>query len=100
MSFNLILLWAQHESDGEFVELKKVFDTEFSNQFNVQICTTTKDAIDYYTKKTSRPTIIIAKLGQTKDTLAQPLIETIRRNEARTFIILHSHTACADPNLR
>jgi len=50
--------------------------------------------------KSSRPLIVITKLGRTDETLGQPLIETIRQRDKRTFIILHSHKVCADPNLR
>jgi len=100
--FDLVLLWAPIESDVDYSELQNLLKTEFSNQFVLHSFTTTQEAIKHVEsiKNSSRPLIIITKLGRTDESLGQILIETIRRYDKRAFIILHSHKACADPNLR
>jgi hypothetical protein len=100
--FDLVLLWVPQESDADYSELQKLLTTEFPNQFSVHSFTTTQEAIKHVqsTTKSSRPVVVITKLGRTNESLGQPLIETIRRDDKRTFIILHSHKTCADPNLR
>jgi hypothetical protein len=100
--FDLILLWSPDQSDADYPELRKLLETEYSNQFHVNAFTTTQEAVKSAKSmiKSSRPLIVITKLGRTDETLGQPLIETIRQHDKRTFIILHSHKVCADPNLR
>lgn len=102
MSFDLLLLWVPEESDSDYPELRKLLDTQFANQFQVSSFTKTADAIKHVQSKSdsSRPMVVITKLGKTENSLGQPLIETIRQHDKRTFIILHSHKACAEPNLR
>lgn len=100
--FDLILLWTPKESDADYPELKKLLETEYANQFLVHSFTLTQEAIKFVQARTNaaRPLIVITKLGTTNENLGQPLIEAIRRQEKRTFIILHSHKACADPSPR
>jgi hypothetical protein len=100
--FDLVILWAPEESDVDYSELQKLLTTEFPTQFIVHSFTKTQEAIQYVQsiKNSSRPLIVITKLGTTNESLGQIFIETIRRNDKRTFIILHSHKTCADPNLR
>jgi len=100
--FDLVILWVPKESDVDYSELQKLLTTEFPTRFIVHSFTKTQEAIQHVQsiKNSSRPLIVITKLGKTKESLGQILIETIRRNDKRTFIILHSHKTCADPNLR
>ncbi len=100
--FDLILLWVPEQSDADYSELRKLLDIEYVNQFNVHAFTNTKEAIQAVKSKikSSQPLIVITKLGMTEESLGQPLVETIRQREKRTFIILHSHKVCADPDLR
>jgi hypothetical protein len=100
--FDLVVLWAHEESDADYAEFQNLLKNEFPTQFNVQMFTKTQDAIKHVQslEKSSRPLIVITKLGTTDETLGQTLIETIRLRDKRPFIILHSHKACADPNLR
>jgi hypothetical protein len=100
--FDLVLLWAPIESDVDYCELQNLLNKEFSNKFIVHLFKITQEAIKHVEsiKNSSRPLIVITKLGRTNESLGQPLIETVRRYDKRTFIILHSHKVCADPNLR
>ncbi|UJR32025.1 hypothetical protein I4U23_019493 [Adineta vaga] len=98
--FDLILLWLPTESDTDYIELQNSVKTEFPTQLQVNLFTKTQDAIKYFESDRSLPAIVITKLGMTDESLGQPLIETIRRHDKRTFIILHSYKVCADPNLR
>ena len=100
--FDVILLWVPEQSDAEYTELRKLLDVDYANQFRIHAFTNTQEAISAVKSKakSSQPLIVITKLGKTADDLGQPLIEDIRRREKQTFIILHSHTACNDPNTR
>ena len=98
--FNVVILWSSTESDTEYSELQNLFKTEFPTQFRLHLFTKTQDAIKHTESKVSLPTIVITKLGMTEESSGQTLIEAIRREDKRTFIILHSHKVCADPNLR
>ncbi|CAF1028072.1 unnamed protein product [Adineta steineri] len=100
--FDLVLLWSPHESETDYPELQNLLKTEFSNQFNIHLFTQTQDAIKHVESKSnsSLPVIVITKLGMTDESLGEPLIEIIRHRNKSTFIILHSHKVCADPNLR
>ena len=97
--YDLVLLWAPEESDVEHVELRKLLDTVYEKQFLVHSFVNTDEAIKFMqsNSKPVRPMIVITKLGTQGDNLGQKLIEAIRAHDNRTFIILHSHTACADP---
>ncbi|CAF3902294.1 unnamed protein product [Rotaria sp. Silwood1] len=100
--FDLILLWSSQESDVEYTELQNLLKTEFPTQFIIHSFITSEQAIKHIesTKNPSRLTIVITKLGTNDENSGQILVETIRRHEKHTFIIIHSHTACNDPNLR
>jgi Cft2 family RNA processing exonuclease len=100
--FDVILLWTPEQSNADYTELRKLLDVEYVNQFRIHAFTNTQEAISAVKSKTksSQPLIVITKLGTTQENLGQPLIEDIRQREKQTFIILHSHTACVDPNLR
>ncbi|CAF0880867.1 unnamed protein product [Adineta ricciae] len=98
--FDVVILWSPTESDTEYSELQNLFKTEFPTQFRLHLFTKALDAVIHTESKTSLPTIVITKLGMTEQSSGQPLIEAIRRQDKRTFIILHSHKVCADPNLR
>ncbi|CAF4433817.1 unnamed protein product [Rotaria sp. Silwood2] len=100
--FDLILLWSSQESDVEYVELQNLLKTEFPTEFIIHSFTTSQQAIQHVqsTKNSSRLAIIITKLGTNDENSGQMLVETVRRHEKHTFIIIHSHTACADPNFR
>lgn len=100
--FDLVLLWVPEESDNDYLELDKLLKTEFSNQFNIHLFTITQEAIGHLEarKTSSRPLIIITKLGKTNESLGEVLIKKMRHSDKQAFIILHSHKACADPNLR
>jgi hypothetical protein len=100
--FDLVLLWNPIETDVDYPELEKLLKNEFSNQFSVHLFTITQEAIKHIESRTksSQPLIVITKLGTTNENLGQTLIEAIRLRDKCSFIILHSHKACADPNLR
>lgn len=100
--YDLVILWVPEKSDVDYPELQKLLNTDFLNQFNIHTFTQTQEAIKYVETRTnsSLPLIVITKLGKTNESLGQPLIEKIRHSEKRTFIILHSHKVCDDPNLR
>ncbi|CAF1227682.1 unnamed protein product [Rotaria sordida] len=100
--FDLILLWSPQESDAEYVELQNLLKTEFPTEFIIHSFTTSQQAIKHVLamKNPSRLSIIITKLGMNDENSGQILIETIRHQDKHTFIIIHSHTACADPNIR
>jgi hypothetical protein len=100
--FDLVVLWSPSEPDADYPQLENLLKNEFPTQFIVQMFTKTQEAIKHVQSlaKSPRPLIVITKLGKTDESLGQILIETIRRNEKQTFIILHSHKVCADPNLR
>ncbi|CAF3420491.1 unnamed protein product [Rotaria socialis] len=100
--FDLILVWSSQESDADYLELQNLLKTEFPNEFLIYSFTTTKQAIEHVQsiKKPSRLSIVITKLGTNEETSSKPLIEAIRSHDKHTFIILHSCTACRDPNIR
>jgi hypothetical protein len=100
--FDLVILWPPKESDTDYPELQNLLKTEFPTQFNLHLFTKTQEAIKHIESKSnsSLPIIVVTKLGTTEESLGQTLIETIRSHDKRPFIILHSHTVCADPNLR
>jgi hypothetical protein len=100
--FDLILLWSPDPSDTDYQKVQDLLQTEFATQLQLHEFTKTQEAIKHLESRdnASRPSIIITKLGVTEESLGQPLIETIRQRDKRTFIILHSHKVCADPALR
>lgn len=100
--FDLILLWTPEQSDLDYVEIRKLLDGDYRKGFLVHSFGKTDEAISFVQsrKEQVRPMLVMTKLGTTNDNLGQKLIETIRARDKRTFIILHSHTACADPNIR
>lgn len=100
--FDLVLLWQPAQSDVEYTELRKLIDTVYEKQFLVHAFIQVDEAIKFVqsNNKSVRPMVVITKLGTQNDNLGQKLIETIRLHDKRSFIILHSHTACADPNHR
>ena len=100
--FDLILLWTPQQSDLDYVEIRKLLDGDYRKEFLVHSFDKTDGAISFVQSRNEpvRPMLVMTKLGTTNDNLGQKLIETIRAHDKRTFIILHSHTACADPNTR
>lgn len=100
--FDLILLWTPEQSDVDYVEMRKLLDGDYGKAFLVHSFDKTDEASRFVQsrKKPVRPMVVMTKLGTTNDSLGHKLIETIRAHDKQTFIILHSHTACADPNIR
>jgi hypothetical protein len=100
--FDLVLLWKPEESDNDYSELQNLLKSDFSTQFLVHSFTTAQEAIEHIHSNASstRSLIVLTKLGTTDESLGETLIKNIRRHDKRAFIILHSHKACADPDLR
>lgn len=100
--YDLILHWPSNETDSEYTAFENLLKTEFPTQFSISLFTTVDPAIEHAKSitKSARLSIVITKLGTSDKTLGKSLIEEIRKREKHTFIILHSHTACNDPNIR
>lgn len=102
-SFDLILLWKPEPvSDSDYSALENLFSAAFPNQFNVHAYQTATQAIKHFQSRTqsSPPLIVITKLGKDAESSGEVLVKTIRDDNKSTFIILHSHKACADADLR
>ena len=100
--FDLIILWSPDESDLDYVELQNLLHTEFPTQFITNSFTKTQAAINHIQsrKHAPQPLIIITKLGKNNESLGEPLIKTVRQYDKHTFIVLHSHEACTEPDYR
>lgn len=100
---NLIINWPfQTASDANYELLDRRLKSEYSNQIEVFTHQNQRNAIEdiMKLKDSKRPIVLITKLGTSDETSGEKVINTLREHKKTAFIILHSHTACSNPNTR
>ncbi|CAF1102029.1 unnamed protein product [Didymodactylos carnosus] len=102
----IVALYAEY-NNSELVQVQSMLKADYPDII-LHHCLTVKDAIKKINSTIStsiteicpRPFVVLTKLGQTDEDAGHILIKTIRKFDKRIFIILHSHKASNDPDLR
>lgn len=99
---DVIVFWPEETSDEDYAPLEIVLKIQLKDQILVHSFHQRDDALKQFETltKSSRPLVLITKLGKNADNSGEFLIHHIRHLDKKIFIILHSHMACNNPNIR